>query len=231
MRRAVGLLAAILIFACHVGAQVNAGDSLPETPPAPAPTITAPGTALFALATLPAALPDPLAASSGGPPQVPTVYGVFPDYYWRIYAGYSFFRFYLASKPDITKNMNGIDLGVVYYPHLGWIGIEGQFVGEWGSLFNQSAEFGLGAGGARFRWSAPREAEVWGHALVGGARFVPQTAFGGQGAFAFEAGGGVDLGSHRRRFAVRVEADLVGTRFFSTYQYSPRFAGGIVFKY
>jgi len=231
MRRAVGLLAAILIFALHVGAQVNANDSLPETPPALAPTLPASGTALFALATLPPAVPNPLAANSEGTPQAPTVYGVFPDYYWRIYAGYSFFRFYIASRPSITKNMNGIDLGVVYYPHLGWIGIEGQFVGEWGSLFNQSSEFGLGAGGVRFRWSAPREAEVWGHVLVGGSRFVPQTSFGGQGAFGFEAGGGVDLGSHRRRFAIRMEGDLVGTRFFSTYQYSPRFSAGIVFKY
>jgi len=231
MRRAVGLLAAILIFALHVDAQVNANDSLPATPPAAAPTLPDSGTALFALATLPAALPNPLAADGGGTPQVPTVYGVFPDYYWRIYAGYSFFRFYIASKPSITKNMNGIDLGVVYYPHVGWIGVEGQFVGEWGSLFSQSSEFGLGAGGVRFRWSAPREAEVWGHALVGGARFVPQTSFGGQGAFAFQVGGGVDLGSHRRRFAIRMEGDLVGTRFFSTYQYGPRFAAGIVFKY
>jgi len=231
MRRTVVLLAAILIFALHAGAQFNTSDSLPEAPLTPAPTFATSGTPLFALATPPALPSDPLAAGGGGTPQVPTVHGVFPDYYWRIYASYSFFRFYIASRPSITKNLNGIDLGVVYYPHLGWIGLEGQFVGEWGSLYKQSAEFGLGAGGVRFRWSAPREAEVFGHALVGGARFVPQTALGGQGAFAFEVGGGVDLGSHRRRYAVRLEGDLVGSRFFSTYQYSPRFAAGFVFKY
>jgi hypothetical protein len=232
MRHVVLLLGAILIFALNAHAQTNTDDSLAELSPvqAPAPTVTPIGTAMFALATAPPPFPDPFAASGAGDPQAP-VQGVFRDYYWRIYAGYSFFRFYIASKPTVTVNTNGLDLGIVYYPHVGWIGVEGQFVGEYGGLFDQSLKFGLGLGGVRFRWSAPRQAEVWGHALVGGTRFVPQTAFGGQGAFAFETGAGVDFGSHRRRWAIRGEADLVGTRYFSTYQYSPRFAGGIVFKY
>lgn len=230
MRHVVLLLGAILIFSLNVHAQVNTNGSLMEVSPAQTPTFAPLGTAMFALAT-PPPFPDPLPTSSGGSQQTPTVQGVFPDYYWRIYAGYSFFRFYIASRPNVTVNTNGLDLGIVYYPHLGWIGVEGQFVGEYGGLFGQSLKFGLGLGGARFRWSAPRQAEVWGHALVGGTHFIPQTAFGGQGAFAFEAGAGVDLGSHRNRWAIRGEADLVGTRYFSTYQYSPRFAGGVVFKY
>jgi hypothetical protein len=231
MRHAVLLVEAILIFALSAHAQVNANYSLPEVSPAQGLAIAPPGTAMLAWATAPPPFSDTVSASAGGAPQQPTVYGVFPEYYWRIYAGYSFFRFYIASKPNVTVNTNGLDVGVVYYPHAGWIGIEGQFVGEFGGLYNHSLKFGLGAGGVRFRWSAPREAEVWGHALVGGSHFIPQTAFGGQGAFAFEAGAGVDLGSHRSRWAVRAEADLVGTRYFSTYQYSPRFAGGVVFKY
>jgi hypothetical protein len=235
MRHAVLLFGAIVIFALNVHGQVNPSYSLME-PPAQASTINPSGTAMFALATLPAVsaptwLPDPLAESAARTQQTSPVYGVFPDYYWRIYTGYSFFRFYIASKPSVTKNTNGLDLGVVYYPHVGWIGIEGQFAGEYGGLYGQSLKFGLGVGGVRFRWSAPREAELWGHVLVGGSQFIPQTAFGGQSAFAYELGGGVDLGSHRKRFAIRAEADLVGTRYFSTYQYSPRVAGGVVFKY
>jgi len=231
MRHAVVLLGAILILTLRVHAQANANDSLPEASSLQAPTSLPSETALFALATAAPPRPDPLAAGAAPTQQTPTVYGVFPDYYWRIYTGYSFFRFYIASKPNVTVNTNGLDIGVVYYPHVGWIGIEGQFVGEYGGLFNNSLKFGLGVGGVRFRWSAPRQAEVWGHALVGGTHFIPQTAFGSQGAFAFEAGAGVDLGSHRSRWAIRGEADLVGTRYFSTYQYSPRFAGGVVFKY
>ncbi|HXW61715.1 MAG TPA: hypothetical protein VEJ45_03890 [Candidatus Acidoferrales bacterium] len=233
MRHVVLLLGAILIFALNAHAQTTMNDSPAELSPVQpsAATVTPIGTAMLALATAPPPFPNPLGASSGGSPQVPTVQGVFPDYYWRIYAGYSFFRFYISSKPSVTVNTNGLDFGIVYYPHVGWIGVEGQFVGEYGGLFDQGLKFGLGLGGVRFRWSAPRQAEVWGHALVGGTRFSPQTAFGGQGAFAFEAGAGVDLGSHRKRWAIRGEADLVGTRYFSTYQYSPRFAGGVVFKY
>lgn len=243
MRHAVVLLGAILIFTLNVHAQVNPNYSLLELSPAQDIAASAPAasaTAMFALATAPAAsvssgfsaaAPDPLAASGRDPQQTPAVYGVFENYNWRIYAGYSFFRFYIASKPNVTENMNGLDLGVVYYPHLGWIGVEGQFVGEFGSLFGDSSKFGLGLGGVRFRWSAPRGAEVWAHAMVGGTRFTPQTSFGGQGAFAYELGAGVDLGSYRSRFAIRMEGDLVGTRYFSTYQYSPRAAAGIVFKY
>jgi hypothetical protein len=231
MRHAALLLGAILIFALNVHAQVNTNYSLPGVSLIAVPSMTPSEAALLALATAPAAPPDPLADPGAAAQRRPTVYGVFPDYYWRIYAGYSFFRFYIASKPSVTENMNGLDFGVVYYPNVSWLGIEGQFVGEYGGLYNHSSKFALGMGGVRFRWSAPRQAEVWGHALVGGSRFTPQTAFGGQGAFAYELGGGADLGSHRSRWAIRLEGDLVGTFYFSTYQYSPRFAAGVVFKY
>jgi hypothetical protein len=163
--------------------------------------------------------------------QKPTVYGVFQNYNWQAYIGYSFFRFYIASRPNTVENMNGLNLGIVYYPHGSWYAADGEFMGEFGSLYGNSSKFGMGAGGARFRWSAPRGLEVWGHGLVGGSRFVPQTAFGGQTAFTFEVGGGVDFTHLNSRFALRVQADLVGTRFFSTYQYSPKFALGIVYKY
>lgn len=193
---------------------------------------------MFALATTPAdAAPAALAVAAPSSPvasgeaQQPTVYGVFKVYNWQLYGGYSFFRFYITSKPSITENMNGIDFGIVYFPGGNWLGVEGQFVGEFGSLYGESSEFAAGLGGPRFRWSAPRGVELWGHVMVGGTKFIPQTPYGGQTAFAYEAGGGVDVGAHRRRIAYRLEADMVGTRYFSTYQFSPRFSVGIVFKY
>jgi hypothetical protein len=187
---------------------------------------------MFALASTSAAAdPGSVPASAGEPQQPPSVYGVFPSYPWELYAGYSFFRFYIASKPSVTENMNGLDFGIDYYPNSSWFGIEGQFFLELGSLFGQSSKFALVSGGPRLRWSAPRGVELWGHFLVGYTRFIPQTAFGGQNAFAFEAGGGADLGSRRSRFAIRLEGDLVETRYFSTFQSSPRFAAGVVYKY
>jgi len=237
MRRALLLLGAILIFAFNAHAQINPNYSVPKvvflqegTLPASlvasskisAPENTSP-------TAFPSADPDSLAANGGQPQRTPT--GVFQIYNWRIYAGYSFFRFYVSSKPDITENMNGFDLGMVFYPHSTWFGVEGQFFLEFGSLFGNSSKFALVSGGPRLRWSAPRGAEIWGHALFGYTHFLPQTALGGQDAFAFEVGGGADLGSHRSRFAIRVEGDVVGSRYFGTYQYSPRFAAGIVYKY
>jgi hypothetical protein len=238
MRHAPVLLGAILVFALNLDAQVNPNYSLPQVSAADSgispPLLSAPAdTPIFTLVTtpVPAVDPDSLARSSGEPQERPSVYGVFPSYNWQIYAGYSFFRFYISSKPNLNENMNGIDFGIVYYPHISWIGVEGQFFLEIGSLYGQNSKFALGAGGPRFRWSAPRGAEIWGHALVGYTHFLPQTALGGQNAFAFQFGGGADLGSRRSRFAVRLEGDVVGTRYFSTYQFSPRFAAGVVYKY
>jgi len=240
MKHAPFLLGAVLIFALNVRAQVNPNYSLPKVSltqdtALSSSSLPSSGSTLLASSTLsgglfPESTPNSLAASPADP-QRPNVYGVFQNYSLQIYAGYSFFRFYISSKPSLTENMNGLDFGGVYYPHAGWIGVEGQFLIEFGSLFKDSSKLALLSGGARFRWSAPRGAEIWGHALVSHAKFLPQTALGGQTAFGFVVGAGADLGSHRSRFAIRVEGDLVGTRFFSTYQYSPRFAVGIVYKF
>lgn len=244
MRHSVALLGAILFSAFNLHAQVNPNYSLPQVSPAQdaaLPASAPEASPLFALASTPAigALEAPRtaasvsSASSDSPAQQPTsVYGVFQNYNWQIYAGYSFFRFYVVSRPNTIESMNGLDLGVVYFlPKVTWLGFEGQYVGEWGSLFAHTSQFDLGLGGARFRWSAPRGMVLWAHVLVGGSTFTPQTAYGGQGAFGYEAGGGVDVGAHHRRIAYRLELDTVGTRYFSTYQYSPRMSVGIVFKY
>ena len=184
-------------------------------------------------AELPAAAPNsPATSGADAPQQPPSVYGVFQEYNWQIYAGYSFMRFYLVSKPDTILTMNGLDFGIVYYiPKYTWLGVEGQFVGEYGGFIGTTGKLAVGVGGVRVRWSAPRGIEVWGHGLIGGSHFAPQTAFGSQDALGFEAGAGVDVGAHHRRLAYRLELDMVGTRYFSTYQYSPRVGVGIVFKY
>ena len=160
----------------------------------------------------------------------PSVYGVFQSYNWQATAGYTFFRFYVV--PHVTDNMNGINLGLQYYPGGKWFAADGEFVGAWGTNYGiGGTKYVQGMGGGRVRWSAPRGLEVWGHALVGGSHFLPQTSMGSNAAFAYEAGGGVDLNIHQKRIAYRVSANMVGTRYFGTYQYSPNVSIGVVFKF
>ena len=103
-------------------------------------------------------------------------------------------------------------------------------MGTFGSQTGYGSTFVLAAGGVKARWAGPRGTQFFLHGLAGHAYFVPQTAYGGQGAFGYEAGGGVDV-LRGRRMAVRGEVDAVGTRLFGTYQYSPKFSIGVVYKF
>jgi hypothetical protein len=237
MRHTAFLFGAIIFFTTCAGAQANLGDSL--LPPSPAPAAAgvpsaADQSTAFALATSPAAgAPGPAISGSSAPgesaAQQPTVYGVIKNYNWQLYLGYAFVRFY--EVPAITQTMNGLEIGMVYYPRGGWVGGDGELVGALGSQAGFTSKFALAMGGPRFRWSKPRALELWAHGLVGGTHFLPQTVFGSQSAFAYEVGGGVDVNAHHRRLAYRAEADMVGTRYFNTYQYSPIVTVGVVFKF
>ncbi len=239
MKQTVFLCAAILLIAAGANAQAVSENPLPLTPVAAtaasgAATDTNPLSAAETAPTPMAA--NALDAAGGSDPSTkssdqepPSVLGVFKTYNWQATAGYTFFRFYVV--PHVETDMNGINLGIVYYPKGKWIGADGEFIGTWGSILGDTSKYVQAMGGPRFRWAAPRGLEVWGHGLVGGAHFLPQTPFGSQGAFAYEVGGGVDLNIHQRRIAYRASANMVGTRFFSTYQYSPNVSVGIVFKF
>src|ERR1700683_497751 len=238
MRRTVVLGAVPFVFAAGAKAQANSDSTLPlaptadlaapavsvdATPPVAAETATSPAADAFATALSSDPGPD------SGAQEQPTVHGVFKNYNWQATAGYTFFRFYIV--PHVTSNMNGLNLGLVYYPKGFWVGGDGEFVGAWGSIDGVGTKYVQAMGGPRFRWSLPRGLEIWGHGLLGGTHFLPQTALGNQGAFAYEVGGGVDLNIHQRRFAYRVSANMVGTRYFGTYQYSPNVSAGVVFKF
>ena len=81
------------------------------------------------------------------------VQGVFQNFQWQAYLGYTYVRFW--ETPSAQVNTNGLNFGVVYY-FKDWIGGDGEFVGTFGSQYGDRAKFLLGMGGARFRWSAPR---------------------------------------------------------------------------
>ena len=238
MKLTVVLCAALFVFAAGAKAQANSDSSLPFAPVAAAATTATNDTnppvtdAASASGANSNALGVTLASDSesgSGAQEPPSVRGVFKAYNWQATAGYTFFRFYII--PGVESNMNGINLGMVYYPGGHWIGADGEFIGAWGSVEGFSTRYVQAMGGPRFRWAAPRGLEIWGHGLVGGSHFLPQTALGNQGAFAYEVGGGVDLNIHQRRIAYRASANMVGTRYFGTYQYSPNVSIGVVFKF
>lgn len=242
MKHVVFVFGSILLLAASAGAQADSGSSLQATTPAPESTFTAPATGAtyaFAPATASpfggafsasAAPAASSAASSDSAAQGPVVQSVFQTYNWQAYFGYTFFRFNIV--PKFTDNMNGLNLGLVYYPGGKWFAADGEFMGAWGrSIGPNNTRFVAGMGGGRVRWSAPHNLQVWGHGLVGISNLLPQTALGKQSAFLYELGAGVDLNVLNSHWAIRVAGDMVGTHYFDTYQYSPKISGGIVFRY
>jgi len=197
---------------------LSLSSALTSAPAPAAPFSIAPGT------IAPAASAS--SSNAAGEPQV--VQGVFVNYSWQAYVGYTFFRFYIA--PGATENQNGFNYSMAYF-FKDWVAADGEFAATHGNLNGACSWFVFGGGGPRFRWSAPRNLELWGHVLFGYSHFSPQTPFGSRQAFAYTAGGGVDINAHHRRIAYRIGADMVGSHYFGTYQYSPKFFAGIVFKF
>jgi hypothetical protein len=224
MRHFAFLCGAVLILASGAGAQLNSAS--PFLLGSPLPAIPVAAAAPDPAAAMPAANAWALSAPAD-PPQ--GVYGVFQDFNFQAYAGYTFFRFY--ALPNLTENMNGLNFSVAYYPHGHRIGADGEIIAAFGSAAGVSSKFVSGMGGARYRRSGPRGLEVWAHGLAGGAHFLPQTPYGGLNAFSLELGGGVDFMPRHRRLGYRLQADMVATRFFGTFQYSPKISAGIVFKF
>jgi len=206
------LWGAILVLMAGTWAPARAGDAAPAASSEPA-----------ALPAAPAAQPAAAEPSRGG------VFGVFEHYTVQVYAGYSFFQFHELST--LTQDSNGFNFGMVYYPAAGRFGGDGEMMVEWGTQGGRNTHFVAGMGGLRCRFGVTRGAEWWIHGLAGHSNFLPQTIYGPQGAFAYEAGGGLDISPRRGHLAYRIQADAVGTNFFGTYQYSPKVSAGIVLKF
>lgn len=173
-------------------------------------------------------VPNASPSSEPGAPPPQGVQGVFQNYNWDAYIGYSFVRFY--EVPGTAVNRNGFEYSMTYF-FKDWFGAEGEFTFTRGTQNGQGSRFETGMGGAHVRIVARRGMELWAHGLAGGVEFTPQTAYGGQTAFAGDVGGGVDIGTNHRRLAYRFGADMVATRLFSTYQISPKFTAGVIFRF
>ena len=231
MRQAAFLLGSVLFMAFNAGAQINVANTAAAETFSQVSLSTPAGNSFNFPALPPAATgitatPLALTTADADPPQY--VQSVYETYRWQAYVGYSFVRFY--EVPAITRNTNGFMYSMVYYLK-DWLALDGEFDATHLNQFNTGGWLLMGAGGPRFRWSAPRGLELWGHVLGGYSHFTPQTAFGDEHAPAFEVGGGVDLNGRRGRLGYRVEADMVGTRYFDTYQYSPKVSVGVIIKF
>jgi hypothetical protein len=236
--RCSAVVLGVILLASAVHAQSER--TSPQLPIVPAPAEkavqtpdTSQGPTLWADAapfTAPAEA-EPVSSATGepDPAQAAPVYSVRPYYAWQLYAGYTFFRFY--EVPTLKNLENGFDVDMTYFPGAGWIGVEGDLMATFGSQAGCISKFTLATGGVRFRWAGPRGTQFFLHGVAGGSHFFPQTAYGSQNALGYEMGGGMDISAHHRRMAYRFEVDAVGTRYFGTYQYSPKASAGIVFNF
>ena len=73
-----------------------------------------------------------LSEPAGKPQQ--DVQGVFQNFPWQAYLGYTYVRFW--ETPSAQVNTNGLNFGVVYY-FRDWIGADGEFVGTFGSQYGE----------------------------------------------------------------------------------------------
>ena len=170
------------------------------------------------------------ASNSASAPQTQNkVLNVFHTYAFQAYGGYTFVRFY--AFPNLAANRNGVDVSMSYFFRKGLFGVEGAVTGTFGSIGGETSDFAFVGGGPRFRWSAWRGLQVWGHGLVGDGHFSPQFSHLTTDGLSYELGGGVDIPSHWRRFMYRGEVDMIGSRLYSTTQYSPKVSAGIVFEF
>lgn len=249
MRYISALVGVILLAALSAAAQQNVS-ALTSVSPNPDATITAPASVaqnppLFALASpnldatvtptplaqnnfMSSVFANPATMSSSPAPEPQEIQGVFENYSWQAHVGYTFVRFY--ELPNVAENQNGVNGGVTWF-YKDWLGVDVEALGVHGTLGGASSWTVFVGVGPRLRLWAGRNLEVFGHTLIGGAAFWPDTPYGSQGAFGYELGGGVDLRPHHSKFALRLEGDLLGTRFFQTNQWSPKVSAGIVYKF
>jgi hypothetical protein len=242
MRYVCVLATSLLFLALNAYAQANFADSvtlltpsfLTSSSPAPfEPVGSASGNPASPNAVAITSTITPIFASLSpvpSPPQPPPqgVQGVFENYSYDAYVGYTFVRFY--EVPGTTPNLNGVNGSFTGW-YRDWFGGDAEFFALYGRQSGQDSWLVFGGVGPRFRYVGAKGIDFWAHGLVGGTYFTPQTPYGGQGAVAGVVGGGVDLNGHHRHMALRLAVDGIATHFFGTYQVSPKVSAGVVYKF
>jgi len=132
--------------------------------------------------------------------------------------------------PNHHPNLNGFVGSLTWFLYHN-VGIEGQLLGGLANTSGPGLEkLAFAGGGVHARARATDRLQPWAHVLIGYATILPQTQFGNQRGFGWEAGGGVDY-RVLTWLSVRGGADALGTRFFNTDQVSPVIHGGFVLNF
>jgi len=162
--------------------------------------------------------------------------GLHAENVWQIALGYQYNRDNLVGSPF---NTHGLNVSATRFFGR-WFGVEGQlgtgFFGTTGQTTNPpnlSAKSVFVGAGPRLALRSRSRYEPWIHLVVGLEHYrFSQTAgvLGSNNALAGSAGGGLDV-YLMPHIAFRAEADMVGSRFFSTNQRSFQIIGGVVFGF
>jgi opacity protein-like surface antigen len=185
---------------------------------------------LFSEAIAPKTFSVPFSAEAAKPE--PRVVPRREDYdHWQLGFGYNYFRLRTTA---IAANMNGFQTSLARMMD-DRFGIEASVGAGFGPLVpvpgnvNMNVKLLTYMGGARYAW--PKEKwELWAHGLAGGAHLRPNSNSGGNSSFAYAAGGGADY-HLKTGISIRMQGNLVGTRFFGQNQYNIQIAAGILFHF
>ena len=172
------------------------------------------------------AVPEPSASPVPAAPAPRFFFGNSEDFRFQLALSYQHVVF--RSVP-FNANLNGINTSLSYFLN-DWFAIEGNTVEAFGTKVfgGDRSKYFLYTGGGRIAWrDSRRKYEPWMHVLVGGIHMIPQTAFGGQNAFALQAGGGADL-RYNTRISFRVGGDYVRSQLYSQSQNNFQFGAGLV---
>lgn len=183
-----------------------------------------PGTSSFApLTTATFSAPLPPAPE----PKPKFVYGSRDDYRVELGVGVSVVRLRTSA---FYATAVGTNTSLVYFTNE-WLGIEGDLTTGFAQTVyaNEHIKFLSYGAGPKIAWRQ-RQWEPWVHAIFGGAHLIPQTANNSQNALAIQLGGGADY-RWTPRVSLRLDADLVFTRFFSQSQNSAQITASFVFHF
>jgi hypothetical protein len=210
MRKTLALCGAVLCFALAAAAQDNSA--------APAAVSSATATAA------------PARASS------------FDLYPWQVGVNYVYTRF----RSTTTFPMNGFNTSITRYLN-DTFGVEGDVGAHFGTTPSTGgpgpftapslkARLIFYGGGLHIAYRHNQRIEPWAHVLFGGAHFRfsqtggPTASLTKLNNFALVGGGGADI-KLGTRLAWRVQADFLGTRFFSTWQKNIQVQTGLVINF
>jgi hypothetical protein len=140
----------------------------------------------------------------------------------EVFGGYAYMRFHNAP----STNLNGWELSGQYKWNK-WIGLEGDFGGEYGRWGGIGISVHTFLFGPEVSW--PARVSPFAHLLLGAAHR------GGSGltdtSFSYAAGAGIDTRLVHGVYWRAVQADYLPTLFFGGRQANVRFSTGIVFRF